>query len=238
MNSLAGGTSLNEFCKFCGVHFTYQHQVRRNVRWHQFECGDQVFDTFARPVGGRAGNCKCIGGNADLVQIRGGLRIPFKLVALVYRDWPSGWHAQKGWLHFKKPAANSISDTDNSVDSWIQVALPRHRVEKTQVANTAAVGNDLDRQAFCRMQAVCQCAAVERVYEVVLTANEFRAQRCTAFAIKVLLQRDFKHGHTRFCKCGGVRMTGRADNGNFHANIVHANKRRDGRSVAAFCNTQ
>ena len=169
-----------------GLHVADQHQVRGHVGRQFFERFDQVLDSFARTVGGRARDRERALGDAGASKVDRRLVVPREVVTLVDRDRSLRGHPQERRLHVEEVAPDRVAHADNAIDTGVQVARPRHRVEEAHVADDPAVRDDLDRQPARRAQSVRQRAAVERVHDVEAAALQQLAQSSHALPVEAL----------------------------------------------------
>ena len=238
MDTVPCRAPLDDPVELTGRHVTDQQEVRRDLLGQEPHGFDQDFDALARPVIGRAADDEGIGRYPDRRQIRRFRVVPLELVSLVDADRARCRHPEEPGAHREEMIPDRVTDADDPVDSGVQVAHPRHGVEKTHGADDAAVGDDLDGQAATGAQAVGDCLVVERVHDVEPLFHEELAQPGDVGPVEVLPERHVDDRHRGLDEDRVVRVVGRTDHRHLDPPLVHADEGGDGRSVGALGDAQ
>ena len=85
-------------------------------------------------------------------------------------------------------APSGMSNWPRSTDARVEITHPGHRIEKTEVADDAAVTHHLDRQALAGPQAIGNGFAVERVQDVIFAADELLPQSRNIGLVEIVFE--------------------------------------------------
>ena len=137
--------------------------MHRDISRQHPDSIDEIADAFSRPVIRGTSNDERVMRYPELVQVDRFGVVPIQAVAFVNGDRTGLRHTQERRLHLQKIAADRVGDTDNSVDTRIQIAHPRHRIKEPDSAHNPSIANNLNWQSFAGAQAVADGSVIERV---------------------------------------------------------------------------